>query len=278
MIEALAADYHVAGLGQQPSPDWLPDSASWYEANLLEPESLRDLPGDWFATIHLAGITVPSAFGDESAVEQNVKMTRNLLEFIETDRFLLASSALVYSPTKEPVSESSKVGPQGPYGRSKALCEEVVRSFSGRLKVRIARPFNHIGPGMQPALAIPSILRRVASARGSTGPIDMLGRDSVRDFVDVRDVVSAYIRLINTEAGENTFNVCTGRPTSIRMVVQAALDVLGLDREIRFADRSMSGDDSDYLVGDASRLRELTGWKPNYCLEDSIADMVSINA
>ncbi len=103
----------------------------------------------------------------------------------------------------------------------------------------------------------------------------MLGQDSVRDFVDVRDVVSAYRCLIDASLDEQIFNVCTGRPTAISTVVQTALDIIGLDREIHFAEQVVSGDDTSFLVGDATRLREATGWESRIELSDSIADMMA---
>ena len=275
MVDALKDDFDVVGLGHEPRPHDFPASAAWTEADLLEPRLLCDLPRRYFAVIHLAGHTVPSAFKGESAVLQNVSMTQNLLEWVDAERFLLASSALVYGPGQTPKTEDSPIRPQGMYGRSKQQCEEVLQSYRSQVSIRIARPFNHIGPGMQPDLAIPSIVRRVKAARGQSGPIAMLGQDSIRDFVDVRDVVAAYRALIELDDPvHDAFNVCTGRPTSIRTVVQTALDICGLNREIRFAEATLSADDTSCLVGDPSLLTQTTAWAPQFSLEASICDML----
>jgi GDP-4-dehydro-6-deoxy-D-mannose reductase len=275
MVEALEDDYNVTGLGQESRPAWFPADADWYRADLLNPDSLADLPRGLFAVVHLAGNTVPSAFRDESAVQQNVEMTRNLLDRVDTDRFLLASSGLVYAPGRTPRTEESPIDPQGPYGRSKYLCEELVRSYGAKLTARIARPFNHIGPGMQPALAIPSIIRRVLDARENDGPIEMLGQDSIRDFIDVRDVVAAYKALIELDSVEHdAYNVCTGVPTSIRTVVQTALDILGLERDIVFAEQALSSDDTSRIVGDSTRLKQDTGWRSGFTLQDSLLSIL----
>ena len=276
MVNTLLGDFRVTGLGHEQRPDWFPPGADWYQANLLQPDSLGGLKDGWFAVVHLAGNTVPGAFRDGAAVHQNVEMTRHVLEHVETEKFLLASSALVYAPARTLRQETSPIDPQGPYGRSKQLCEDLARSWRERLEIRIARPFNHIGPNMQPALAIPSIVRRVQEAHRHPGPIEMLGQDSVRDFIDVRDVVAAYRALIELEGGEHTtFNVCTGRPSSIRTVVQAMLDALGVEREIQFAEEAVSADDTSWLVGDPSRLMSMTGWAPEFSLEQSIEDMLT---
>jgi GDP-4-dehydro-6-deoxy-D-mannose reductase len=277
MVAALGDDYRVLGLGHESRPRDFPDSAGWIQADLLDRDALDEVPGGLFAVVHLAGNTVPSAFRDETAVLQNVGMTSNLLRRVDAERFLLASSALVYAPGPEPRTENSPVRPTGPYGRSKQLCEDEVRSYRDTTSIRIARPFNHIGPGMQPDLAIPSIVRRVQAAGSGSGPITMRGQDSIRDFIDVRDVVAAYRALIELDApDDDTFNVCTGRATSIRAVVQATLDACGMDREIQFAEATLSADDRSCLLGDPSRLQRATSWSPRFTLDSSIRDMLAL--
>lgn len=277
MVNALVERGHaVTGLGHEPRPDWFPTEADWNQADLLNPDTLDSLSTDWRSVIHLAGNTVPSSFESDAAVQQNVDMTRNLLDRLEAARVLFASSALVYAPSRVPVTEASSLEPQGPYGLSKLKCEEVVATYGGWLDVRIARPFNHIGPGMQPKLAIPSIMRRVLEARSTDMPIEMLGQDSIRDFIDVRDVVSAYLAILELDSPEHgVFNVCTGRPTSIRTVVEAALAVLSIDRDIHFAQQAVSDDDASWLVGDPARIRDESGWAPKYSLEQSVRDMLA---
>jgi nucleoside-diphosphate-sugar epimerase len=103
----------------------------------------------------------------------------------------------------------------------------------------------------------------------------MAGWNSVRDFIDVRDVVSAYLAILDLEAPvHTTFNVCTGRPASIESVVQTVLDLQGVHREIHFQGSPNSTDDIPFLVGDPSRLAEMTGWTARHSLSDSIHSML----
>lgn len=276
MVDALLArDYAVTGLGQETRPESFPEAADWYRADLLAARSLNGLPTTWSGVVHLAGNTVPGAFRSSDSALANASMTLTLLEHLEAGRFLLASSALVYGPETKPHSEDEMLDPQGLYGLSKYLCEQLAGVYSKRLDILIARPFNHIGPGMQPGLAIPAILERVADARTRSGPIEMLGRDSLRDYIDVRDVVAAYLALLDLrDPPQRVFNVCTGVGKSIRLVVETALTVVGLERSIRFAETSVSGDDTSVLIGDPSRLSQATGWEPRYSLEQSLRDML----
>jgi len=99
---------------------------------------------------------------------------------------------------------------------------------------------------------VPSLLQRLGAAKpGDISPVAMLGQNSVRDFIDMRDVVSAYLAILDLNVPrDRTFNACTGRETRVGDVVQTVLDFLGQRRPIQFLDRPNSTNDIPYLVGD----------------------------
>jgi nucleoside-diphosphate-sugar epimerase len=103
----------------------------------------------------------------------------------------------------------------------------------------------------------------------------MHGRNSTRDFIDVEDVASAYRSLIELDAPEERiFNVCTGVPRTIAEVARVVLALTGSRRTLEFENAKLSSDDTESLVGDASRLTRLTGWRPTRSLEESLSAMV----
>lgn len=254
----------------------LPEGAEALVVDLQDPASLKDLPRVWDGVVHLAGASIPSLFATPAPVVFNLEITLNLMEHLRDTKVILVSSCHVYAPSSEPRKESDAIVPQGRYGLSKHLVEQVTSHYQGILDVRVARPFNHLGPGQRPELVVPSLLRRLSSAAPDLlSPVQMVGWDSVRDFIDVRDVVSAYMAILDLEMpAHTTFNVCTGRATSIRDVVQTVLDLQGVEREIRFQDRPNSTDDIPFLVGDPSRLHEASGWAARYSLSDSLQSML----
>jgi len=172
--------------------------------------------------------------------------------------------------------ETDAIVPQGRYGLSKHLTEQLVPHFQNSLDIRVARPFNHLGPGQRPELVVPSLLRRLALlSADDTSVVKMNGWNSVRDFIDVRDVAAAYISILNLENPDSrTFNVCTGRATSIKDVVNAVLEIKGFQRAVRFEGSPNSTDDIPFLVGDPSLLEESAGWKARYSLTDSLHSMM----
>ncbi len=254
----------------------LPDGVELLVLDLRHPTSMASLPRSWDGVIHLAGASIPSAFSTVAPVVVNLEISLNLLEHLRDSKVLLVSSCHVYAPSDQRRRETDAILPQGRYGLSKHLVEQLAHHYQGRLDVRIARPFNHLGCGLRPELMVPSLLRRLAAAApGDDSPVEMKGWNSIRDFIDVRDVVQAYLAILDLEAPAHaTFNVCTGRATSIENVVQTVLDLQGLRKEILFQGSPNSSDDIPYLVGDPTRLLQAAGWSAEHSLSNSLQSMM----
>ena len=275
VAEALLARGHrVTGLDLAP-PASFPEGVEPFVADLRDPEALQDLPRSWDGVLHLAGATIPSAFSSWEPVLLNLRITLNLLDHLEDSRVLLVSSCHVYGGSDRPLGEDDPVRPQGRYGLSKHLVEQVAPRYQERLDLRVARPFNHLGPGLRPELMVPSLLRRLVEARDASLPVRMAGLNSVRDFIDVRDVARAYLAILDLEDAPNpTFNVCTGQGRSVASLAEAALGLLGERRQVLFAGRPNSSDDIPVLVGNPARLAGATGWHPEHTLNDSLEAML----
>lgn len=272
----LGAGYRVTGIGRGDRPSQLPADAAWRTVDLTRNSEVKRVDGDWWAVVHLASNSIPQRFNSTADILGNVAMTIELLERLTPCRFLFASSCQVYQPGPGLLSETSPTQPPGRYGMSKLLCEQAVLACGERYDVRIARPFNHLGPGMVPVLAIPSLVRRLCAERKSRAPLRMRGQNSIRDFIDVEDVVSAYMTLIELDnPSERVFNVCTGIARSIGEIADIALKLVGSTRTVEFENVKLSSDDSQQCVGDPSRIMRLTDWRPRHTLEESVNSMLN---
>ena len=254
----------------------LPPEVDSVVVDLRIPSSLVSLPRQWDGVIHLAGASIPSLFATAAPVMLNLEITLNLLDHLRDSKVLLVSSCHVYGPAKHRRKETDPILPQGRYGLSKHLVEQVAPHYQGGLDIRVARPFNHLGPGLRPELMVSSLLERlIAAPAGDRSPVQMTGWNSVRDFIDVQDVAAAYLAILDLNAPTHrTFNVCTGQATSIQEVVQVVLNLLGQEREISFKSKPNSNDDIPYLVGDPSLLSHAAGWKALHSLSDSLRSMI----
>jgi len=193
---------------------------------------------------------------------------------------LVISSAEVYGvvlPDELPLTERSELRPGSPYAASKAAAEVVAlqaaRGFGQR--VVVARPFNHIGPGQSPSFFVPAIARRLVEARRNAAATVTVGNLAARrDFTDVRDVVRAYRLLARCGTSGVVYNVCSGVDVAIADVADA-LRALVYPAATFVEDRALSRPlDIPVLRGDASRLRDGTGWRPEIDLEATLRDVV----
>lgn len=233
----------------------------------LSKDPLPSAQTPWQAAIHLAGHSRPSLAWCEDLVIENLRLTARLLHHVANHapgcRTLLASSAHVYAPSELPHQESDPIGAKGLYGLSKRLAEDWGLSLVDRIDLHIVRAFNQIGPGMPKGLLLPDLLEKLSTP----GPrLVMEGRDDIKDFLDIRDAVLAYEALLTATAPSGSvWNLCSGEPVSVSEFIRTVLVLKGLDREVEFA-----SPESQRMLGDPSRLKAATGWKPSYKLNESL--------
>lgn len=191
---------------------------------------------------------------------------------------LVVSTAEVYgaSPPDRPLTEHDPVRPQSPYAASKAGAELAALETGRRtgLRVAIVRAFPHTGPGQSDRYVIPALLQRIRTARDRGAPAVKTGNlDPVRDYLDVRDVVTAYRLLLVTAEPGGIYNVASGVGRSLREIFDRLCRLLGA-RVVPECDASLTrAGDLPRLVGDASRLRALTGWAPGLAFDQTLRDM-----
>ena len=236
---------------------------------------------------HLAGqASVGQSFqAPEETWEINATGTLRVLETLREEgcegvRVLMISSAEVYGavpPDRQPIGEDQPMRPVTPYGASKAAAEMLAVQYasSASMEVVIARSFNHIGPGQDERFVLPSLARQLARiAAGSEEPVLRVGNlDVRRDFLDVRDVVPAYVTLMEHGASGETYNVASGESISLEQLVSRLVELSGTNaRVVVDADR-VRNVDIPMLVGDPSRLRSL-GWSASFRLDDTLQDLL----
>jgi len=262
------------------------DVEIWDRALLPEQPGLRchavdllatdPLPGPegrpWDAALHLAAYSVPGMAWTQELIMANLRMTARVFDHLADQapgcRAIFASSAFVYAPSPAPLRETDPLGATHPYALSKELGEIWALSRRDQLRVFIVRPFNLLGPGMAAGLLVPDLLQRIQAGES---PILMRGRDDIRDFLDWRDAIEAYLCLLDVEAPSGTiWNLCSGRPTKVSRLVETLVQAHGQTTPVQFADAA-----GEPMVGDPSRLMAATGWQPRHSLADTAAAIVA---
>lgn len=249
--------------------------------DLLDKPALAAAVGEAGAegVVHLAAQSSPSkSFTDpEGTFQANVMGTLNLLRALEQSGFkgpmLYVSSSDVYGlvePADLPLREEHPLRPRNPYAASKAAGEALVYQWSrtGPFPIVIARPFNHTGPGQSEAFVLPGLARRIARAKTGEGearlPVGDL--EVTRDFSDVRDVIEAYMLLLEKGRNGEAYNICSGVERSIGAIMDELLELAGMkagvDIKIEREQGRLRRAEQRRVVGSAEKLHRETGWSP----------------
>jgi GDP-4-dehydro-6-deoxy-D-mannose reductase len=217
------------------------------------------------------------------AWETNALGARNLLEAVARKTpeasMVFLSSAEVYGDraTASLLGEDLYPDPVTPYGTGKFGMEVFCGEFS-RVGMRIAvfRAFNLTGPGQREKFVASGFAKKIALAeRDGAAVVELeLGNPgAVRDFTDVRDAARILLEASRRRIG-GTFNLCSGRPTSITGLVKELNRLTPLEVRSRRRDDLARPTDPSSLVGDPKRMREATGLEAATPLSRSLGDLL----
>ena len=249
-------------------------------------ETLQPICPD--AIIHLAGQTfVPEAFRDpQRTLEVNLIGTLNLLQALKrrgfSGTFLYVSSGDIYGQVADdslPISESLAPQPRNPYAVSKVAAELLCLQWSyvEPWRIMVARPFNHIGTGQGEAFVIPSMARQLIRVRqGLQLPrLEVGDVDVTRDFLDVRDVLQAFLALLERGRSGEIYNVCSGIELRVRDMITQMAELAGVDVELVQDAARMRRAEQRRVVGCADKLQQETGWKPGVSITETLQSVLS---
>ena len=259
------------------------------EADLNDPAAVRGLVDAVVPDriLHLAGQSSPQ----HSFLDPGGTLRTNVLGIVHVldaarqlglrPDVLVVGSAEEYGPARPediPLRETAPLRPSSPYAVSKVAqgALAVLYGPAGGMRVVLTRTFHHTGPGRGEAFAESSFARQVAEIEaGLRPPVLKVGNlDAVRDFADVRDVVSAYWALLEKGEAGAVYNVCTGRGRAIRELLELLLAASQARVEVRVDPERLRPSDVPVQVGDPSRLKAATGWEPRIPIEQTLGDLL----
>jgi len=264
----------LAAWARTEPPPALAPLARWAAVDLLDRARVDDALAALRPTtvFHCAGSPHVAGSWDDRAVplEINLRGTGHLLAALGRHapgaRVVVTGSAHVYAPSGAPLREEDRVAPASPYALSK-LAQEMLalRAVTeDGLDVVVARAFNHTGPRQGDGFVAPALARQIARIeRGALDPVLRVGSlDARRDLTDVRDVVRAYALLAAQGVPGMVYNVASGVARPVRWILDELVARARVPVRVEPDPARMRPADLPVLVGDASRLREATGWQP----------------
>jgi dTDP-glucose 4,6-dehydratase len=220
---------------------------------------------------HLSSlISIPYSYhAPRSYVQTNVMGALNVLEACRKSdrlqRLIHTSTSEVYGSAQfVPITEEHPLVGQSPYSASKIAADKLAESYhlSFGLPVVIARPFNTFGPRQTARAVIPTIAGQLLSG---VDELKLGALTPTRDFNYVTDTAAALMALAGCpDADGKAVNIGTGREWSIDYVAHSLMEICGRKVPIICEEDRLRPENSEVnrLLCDSSRLRKLTGWRP----------------
>jgi GDP-4-dehydro-6-deoxy-D-mannose reductase len=278
--------HEVVAWSRSAAPADLTAAARWQQVDITHRDEVRTAlralrPRRVF---HLAGAAQVDRSWKHPAeiLDVNVIATHHLFDGLRRNggaaRVLVTGSATVYAPSRVPIAETFPLAPDSPYALSK-LAQEMLslRAVAeDGIDVVLTRSFNHTGPGQSPSYVGPSMASQIARIERGLQPavLEVGNLDAERDLTDVRDVVRAYVSLMASGATGEIYNVASGAGRSIRALLDALIASARVPVRVVTDPARTRQVETSVLVGDASKLRALTGWTPLISFEQMLSDLL----
>jgi GDP-4-dehydro-6-deoxy-D-mannose reductase len=240
--------------------------------------------------VHLAAQShVPTSFQKPVLTwNVNVMGTLHLLEATRQEcpgaLFIFISSSEVYGRefnSGRPVQETTAFAPMNPYAASKAAADAMVRhAASDDVHTIVLRPFNHVGPGQRQDFVVSAFSSQIAKIEhGLQEPVLNVGNlDAQRDFLDVRDVLDAYVKTVRRgrdHASGTVWNLCSGRPVTIQSVLDDLLALSEIAIDVRTDPERLRPSEVPVALGESAAAREALGWEPSTPWSTTLADTLN---
>ncbi len=288
--------YEVLGVDVNPPKFSMEEYAptltmSFEQVNLLDREAVEDMIASFRPDyiLHLASFSSVAYSWQHPAdcFMNNTSIFLNVTEALRKHdlcdcRLLSVGSSEEYGDVKReelPLREDMPLVPVNPYAVARVSQEMMAKVLADSfdMQIMLTRSFNHMGPFQDERFVIPSFVRRIldiAESGAKSGEIETGDTSIVRDFVDVRDVVRAYYRLLlDGKAGE-VYNICGEKGVSLAEVVDQIADIVGVSVTTRVNPDFVRPGDNQVVIGSAEKIRQDIGWTAEIPLRQTLTDMI----
>jgi GDP-4-dehydro-6-deoxy-D-mannose reductase len=233
---------------------------------------------------HVYHLAAYAAVGDsfqktKAILENNLILQLNVLDAIKRHvadaRTLVVGSAMEYdfSQVKAPtIDEQVPLGPVSPYAVSKVLQDLLGYSYarSYQLDIVRTRPFNHIGERQSPDFVVSAFAQQiVAIEKGQQDSLQVGNLEAVRDFTDVKDVVQAYITLMEKGLAGEVYNIGSGRGYTVRQILDMLIELAKVEITVQTDPNRLRPADVPITVANIDRIKQL-GWQPTIDIKQTL--------
>lgn len=236
---------------------------------------------------HLAAqsFVVTSFHAPGDTLQTNIMSQLNIFEAVRAlglnSVIQIAGSSEEYGLVKDhelPITEDNPLRPLSPYAVSKVAQDFLGYQYfqSYHIPIVRTRAFNHSGPRRGHVFVESNFSKQIAEMeRELRPPVLKVGNlTAIRDYTDVRDVVKAYwLAATQGDPGE-IYNIATGKGYAINQIVEMLKKLTRLKITVEEDPARMRPSDVPVLIGDSTKFRTKTGWKPEIPFEKTLSDIL----
>jgi len=210
--------------------------------------------------------------------DSNLRGTINLVkacQSLDYELFVNTGSSSEYGVKRQPVAETDVCEPGEEYGVSKTAaslyCQMAARR--DRKQIITLRLFSPYGGFDDATRLIPSVIISCLNGR----PPRVSSPTFVRDYIYIRDIVSAYEKAIETSPRQSNgeiFNVGSGKQQTVGNVVQHIVKLVDKNIQPEWGSPGKRQNEPQIWQADVSKAESSFGWKPSYSIEQGLGETV----
>ncbi len=239
--------------------------------------------------LHLASVS-SVAQSWHTPLDSFVNNTNIFLNVVEQTRLLKLKCRILSIGSSEefgevtekelPLTEEHPLKPLSPYAVARVSQEMLSKIYADgfKLDVIMTRSFNHIGPGQKNIFVISSFAKQLVEFARRPSGVNTITTGNlaiIRDFVDVRDVVRAYLLLLKKGRPGEIYNICSGKGTKLEDIIKTMSAILGITVQTAVNPDLMRPNENKKIIGSYSKIKNELGWQPEIPIEQSLADIIA---
>jgi nucleoside-diphosphate-sugar epimerase len=228
------------------------------------------------AVVHLAWSGVLNRARNEPQQDDNIRSVVDCVRLAHSAgarHWIGLGSQAEYGPCGERIDETTPTRPTTRYGQAKlAACrqaEQLCRSLG--LRFAWLRLFSCYGPQDDPSWMIPYVAR--ALLRGERPAVT--AGEQCWDYLYVSDAAEAIRRTTLTPGAEGIFNLASGRPQTVRRIIEWIRDRIDPGLVVGFGEVEYRPDQVMRMEASIDRLRRAAAWEPTVDLQAGLANTVA---
>ena len=238
----------------------IPKNITFFKFDLSNYQNYKKLPKCKYI-LHLAGQSSGDISFDNPVADlkKNTQSTLNLIKFgikSKTKKIIYASSMSVYGDlNKNKYDENLEPKAKSCYGVSKLASENYLKIFSKKINYINFRMFNVYGPGQDLNNLRQGMLSIYLAQALKNKKIIVKGSlNRIRDFIYIDDVVKIWVKSLNNNIYNQTINLSSGEPTSVKKLLNEIKILLPGTKIIK---ASSTRGDQFRAVGNPKKLNKI---------------------